>query len=624
MKQILDKINKENDIKNIDRAKYPELAEEIRTFLLKKVSENGGHVASNLGIVDLTIALHAVLEFPKDKIVWDVGHQSYTHKILTGRKEQFDNLRQIDGLSGFPKRHESPCDSFDTGHSSTSISAALGMAMANQLQKKNDKVVAVIGDGALTGGMALEALNNVASLKRNFVIILNDNNMSISENVGSMSNYLSKLRVGEHYNDFKEDVESHLSKIPKIGQKLVKRVKRTKDNLKNFFVPGGLFDDLGITYIGPIDGHDIEGMIDIFESALKIDHPIVIHVKTIKGKGYSFAENNPAKFHGIGRFNIETGQQLTENNGPKIMSYTDVFSRTLLKLAKENKKILAITAAMPDGTGLSAFAKSYPKRFFDVGIAEEHAVTFAAGLAASGYKPVVSIYSSFYQRAYDQILHDVCLQNLPVIMIVDRAGLVGQDGETHQGIFDISFMSAIPNLTMIAPKDTRELVAAMRYAVDYDGPIAVRFPRGSAFVSSKCDDTVFEAGISPVIKQGKDIAIITVGNMFEEAKKAVELLEKESVYPTVIDARFIKPIDKQMIENIAKDHKAVVVVEEAIKKGGYGEAVTAYVHERKLNTTVHIMAIDDRFVEQGKVSELRERLGLNHRKIYEKVLELTK
>ncbi len=624
MKQILDKINKENDIKNIDRAKYPELAEEIRTFLLEKVSKNGGHAASNLGIVELTIALHAVLEFPKDKIVWDVGHQSYTHKILTGRKEQFDNLRQLDGLSGFPKRHESPCDSFNTGHSSTSISAALGMAMANQLQKKNDKVVAVIGDGALTGGMALEALNNVASLKRNFVIILNDNNMSISENVGSMSNYLSKLRVGEHYNDFKEDAETHLSKIPKIGQKLVKRVKRTKDNLKKFFVPGGLFDDLGITYIGPIDGHDIDGMIDIFENALKIEHPIVIHVKTIKGKGYSFAENNPAKFHGIGRFDIETGQELTENNGPKVMSYTDVFSRTLLKLAKENKKILAVTAAMPDGTGLSAFAKSYPKRFFDVGIAEEHAVTFAAGLAASGYKPVVSIYSSFYQRAYDQILHDVCLQNLPVIMIVDRAGLVGQDGETHQGIFDISFMSAMPNLTMIAPKDTRELVAAMRYAVDYDGPIAVRFPRGSAFVSSKCDEAVFKAGKSPVIKQGKDIAIITVGNMFEEAEKAVELLEKESVYPTVIDARCIKPLDEQMIENTAREHRAIVVVEEAIKKGGYGEAVATYVHERKLNTTVHIMAIDDKFVEQGKVSELRERLGLNHRKIYEKVLELTK
>ena len=448
--------------------------------------------------------------------------------------------------------------------------------------------------------------------------------MSISENVGSMSNYLSKLRVGEHYNDFKEDVETHLSKIPKIGQKLVKRVKRTKDNLKNFFVPGGLFDDLGITYIGPIDGHDIDGMIDIFKNALKIEHPIVIHVKTIKGKGYSFAENNPAKFHGIGRFDIETGQELTENNGPKVMSYTDVFSRTLLKLAKENKKILAVTAAMPDGTGLSAFAKSYPKRFFDVGIAEEHAVTFAAGLAASGYKPVVSIYSSFYQRAYDQILHDVCLQNLPVIMIVDRAGLVGQDGETHQGIFDISFMSAMPNLTMIAPKDTRELVAAMRYAVDYDGPIAVRFPRGSAFVSSKCDEAVFKAGKSPVIKQGKDIAIITVGNMFEEAEKAVELLEKESVYPTVIDARCIKPLDEQMIENTAREHRAIVVVEEAIKKGGYGEAVATYVHERKLNTTVHIMAIDDKFVEQGKVSELRERLGLNHRKIYEKVLELTK
>lgn len=624
MKQILDKINRENDIKNIDRAKYPELAEEIRTFLLEKVSKNGVHIASNLGIVDLTIALHAVLEFPKDKIVWDVGHQSYTHKILTGRKEQFDNLRQLDGLSGFPKRHESPCDSFDTGHSSTSISAALGMAVANQLQKKNDKVVAVIGDGALTGGMALEALNNVASLKRNFMIILNDNNMSISENVGSMSNYLSKLRVGEHYNDFKEDVESHLSKIPKIGQKLVKRVKRAKDNLKNFFVPGGLFDDLGITYIGPIDGHDIDGMIDIFENALKIDHPIVIHVKTIKGKGYSFAENNSAKFHGIGMFDVETGEELSKQRMPKVMSYTEVFSRTLLKLAKENKKILAITAAMPDGTGLSAFAKSYPKRFFDVGIAEEHAVTFAAGLAASGYKPVVSIYSSFYQRAYDQILHDVCLQNLPVIMIVDRAGLVGQDGETHQGIFDISFMSAMPNLTMIAPKDTRELVASMRYAVDYEGPIAIRFPRGTAFVSDKCDEAVFEAGKSSVIKQGKDIAIITVGNMFEEAEKAVELLEKESVYPTVIDARFIKPIDEQMIEKAAREHKAIVVVEEAIKKGGYGEAVETYVHEKKLSTTVHIMAIDDRFVEQGQVSELRERLGLNYRKIYEKVLELTK
>lgn len=624
MKQILDRIKKENDIKKIDRAKYPELAEEIRAFLLEKISKTGGHLASNLGTVELTIALHAVLDLPKDKIVWDVGHQSYTHKILTGRKNAFDKLRQIDGLSGFPKRHESVCDSFDTGHSSTSISAALGMAAANQLEKKNDKIVAVIGDGALTGGMALEALNNVASLKRNFVIILNDNNMSISENVGSMSNYLSKFRVGEHYNDFKEDVENHLSKIPKIGQKLVKKVKRTKDNLKNLIIPGGLFDDLGITYIGPIDGHDINRMIEIFDNALKIDHPIVIHVKTIKGKGYTFAENNPSKFHGIGKFDIETGEESAKKDVPNVMSYTEVFSRTLVKLAKKNKKIVAITAAMPDGTGLSRFQKNYPDRFFDVGIAEEHAITFAAGLAASGYKPVVSIYSSFYQRAYDQILHDVCLQNLPVVMIVDRAGLVGQDGETHQGIFDISFMSAMPNIIIVAPKDTKELIEAMKFAINYNGPIAVRFPRGNAYVSDGAGNTEFELGKSPVISEGKDIAIVTVGNMFEETKKAVELLEKESVYPTIVNARFIKPIDYQMIEEIAEEHRTIVVVEEAIKKGGYGESVETYVHENNINTTVHVMAIDDRFVEQGQISDLRERLGISYRQIYEKVLELTK
>lgn len=624
MEYILERINKENDIKKIDKTKYPKLAQEIRQFLLEKVSETGGHLASNLGTVDLTIALHAVLDLPKDKIVWDVGHQSYTHKILTGRKDRFDELRQIDGLSGFPKRHESVCDCFDTGHSSTSISVALGMAVANQLEKKDDKVVAVIGDGALTGGMALEALNNVASIKGNFVIILNDNNMSISENVGSMSNYLSKFRVGEHYNDFKEEVESHLSKIPKIGQDLVKKVKRTKDNLKNFLIPGGLFDDLGITYIGPIDGHDINGMIKIFNNALKIDHPIVIHVKTIKGKGYSFAENNPSKFHGIGRFDIESGKEVLSKDTPKVMSYTEVFSRTLVKLAKNNKKIVAITAAMPDGTGLSRFQKSYPDRFFDVGIAEEHAITFAAGLAASGFKPVVSIYSSFYQRAYDQILHDVCLQKLPVVMIVDRAGLVGQDGETHQGIFDISFMSAMPNITIVAPKDTKELIEAMKFAMVYHGPIVIRFPRGNAYVSEGVDDREFEIGKSPVIKKGQDIAIITVGNMYEETIKAVDLLEMESVYPTIVNARFIKPIDCQMIEEISKEHKIIVVIEEAIKKGGYGEAVETYVHENKLNTTVHVMAIDDRFVEQGKVSDLRERIGISYKQIYEKVLELTK
>lgn len=624
MGQILDRINKENDIKKINPAKYSELAEEIRAFLIDKVSKTGGHLASNLGTVELTIALHSVLELPKDKIVWDVGHQAYTHKILTGRKEQFDRLRQIDGLSGFPKRHESACDTFDTGHSSTSISVALGMAAANQLEKRSDKIVAVIGDGALTGGMALEALNNAASLKRNFVIILNDNNMSISENVGSMSNYLSKFRVGEHYNDFKEDVETHLNRIPKIGHKLVERIKRTKDSLKNLIISGGLFDDLGITYIGPIDGHDIQGMIEIFHNALKIDHPIVIHVKTVKGKGYSFAENNPSKFHGIGTFDIETGEEISKKHLPNVMSYTEIFSRTLVKLAKDNEKIVAITAAMPDGTGLFRFQKNYPDRFFDVGIAEEHAVTFAAGMAVSGYKPVVSIYSSFYQRAYDQILHDVCLQNLPVVMIIDRAGLVGQDGETHQGIFDISFLSAMPNMVIVAPRDTRELVEATKFAIAYNGPVAVRFPKGDAPVSRSGKENPFKFGKSALVEKGKDIAIITVGNMFEEAYRAVELLKKERVFPTLVDARFIKPLDIRMIEKVALKHKVIVVIEEAIKKGGYGEAVETYVHEQNLNTDVHVMAIEDQFVPQGKIGDLRERIGISYKQIYEKVLELTK
>lgn len=621
MGQILDNINKENDIKKIDKDLYPILAEEIRSFLIEKVSKTGGHLASNLGTVDMTIALHAVLNFPQDKIVWDVGHQSYTHKILTGRKEQFDTLRQLDGISGFPKRHESDTDSFDTGHSSTSISAALGMAMANKLNNNNNKVVAVIGDGALTGGMALEALNNVASLGKNFVIILNDNNMSISQNVGSMSNYLNKLRVGEHYNYLKEDVETSLSKIPKIGKKIVKKVKKTKDNLKNFIIPGGLFDDLGITYIGPVNGHDINGMISIFKNALKIDHPIVIHVKTTKGKGYLPAQNNPSKFHGIGKFDVETGEEV-KSSSAGTMSYTEVFSRTLVKLAKKNKKILAITAAMPDGTGLSRFQKEYPDRFFDVGIAEEHAVTFAAGLAASGYKPVVSIYSSFYQRAYDQILHDVCLQNLPVVMIVDRAGLVGQDGETHQGIFDVSFMSAIPNLTIIAPKDTKELIESVKFAMEYNGPIAIRFPRGTAYVAEKKTASLVELGKSEIVNDGYNIAIIAVGNMFEEVEKAYNLLMKENINPTIVNARFIKPLDKDMIEYVAKRHKQIIVVEEAIKKGGYGEAVSTYVQENCLDCNVKIMAIEDCFVEQGLVDELREKIGISSKKIYEKVKEL--
>lgn len=621
MSKLLEQINKPNDIKKIKLEDYAALAQEIRDFLIDSVSKTGGHLASNLGVVELTMALHTVLELPKDKIIWDVGHQAYTHKLLTGRKDLFANLREIDGLSGFPKRHESSCDSFDTGHSSTSISAALGIATANHLDKNDGKVVAVIGDGALTGGMALEALNNVAALKRNFVIILNDNNMSISKNVGGMSTYLNKLRVGEHYNDLKLDVEKKLRRIPRIGSKLVKRLKRTKDHIKKIFIPSGFFDDLGITYIGPVDGHDVLSLVEIFNDALKIDHPILIHVKTLKGKGYSFAEKNPSKFHGINSFDKETG---IEKNSTGLMTYTEVFSKKIVEMAKTDDKIIAITAAMPDGTGLSRFQKAFPDRFFDVGIAEEHAVTFAAGLAANGYNPYVSIYSSFYQRAYDQILHDVCLQNLPVKLMIDRAGLVGKDGETHQGIFDISFLSAIPNMTIISPSSQQELVKALEFSKKFKSPIAIRYSRGVAFSKDCTDDTEYKLGKGRMIKEGKNIAIIAVGNMLEEAYKALAMLEKDGIYPTLVDARFVKPVDYELIEKLSDCHRYIIVVEEGIKKGGYGESVETYLSEKEKNVRVSVMAVNDRFVEQGAVNDLRERIGISYKNIYDKVVTIQK
>lgn len=616
MGKILENINKPNDIRRINKKYYNKLAEEIREFLLENVSQTGGHLASNLGAVELTIALHAVMKFPKDQIVWDVGHQAYTHKLLTGRREEFKRMRQLDGMSGFPKRHESDCDSFDTGHSSTSISAALGMATARKLAGGKEKIVAVIGDGALTGGMALEALNNVSQLKKNIIIILNDNNMSISENVGGMSNYLNKLRVGERYNDFKEDVENSLSKIPHVGDTLVKKVKHTKDYVKGLFVDSNWFDDLGITYIGPVDGHNIKEMINIFDNAFKIDHPILIHVKTIKGKGYKPAEENPSLYHGVGSFDLNVGAKHTSN---KVLSYTDVFSETLVKMAEKDEKIVAITAAMPDGTGLSRFQEKYPERFFDVGIAEEHAVTFAAGIAAKGYKPYVSIYSSFYQRAYDQILHDVCLQNLPVRLIIDRAGLVGQDGETHQGVFDISFLSAMPNMTIIAPKDMNELIGALHYADSVDGPLAIRFGRGTAYVSDKNSEFIY--GKSEILEKGHKVAIIAVGGMVEETAKAVDMLKKDDIVPTFVNARFVVPFDKELIKDLAKEHNYILIVEEGMKQGGYGQTVEAYIEEQKLQTYAEVLAIDNQFVEHGSVPELRERLGMDAKAIYKKVKE---
>ena len=604
----LDEINNINDIKKIPHDKYPVLAQEIRNFLVENVSKTGGHLASNLGVVELTMALHLVLNLPKDKIVWDVGHQAYT-------------LRCFEGLSGFPKRNESEADSFDTGHSSTSISAALGIATANKLNGNDDKVVAVIGDGALTGGLAFEALNNVAALKRNFVIVLNDNNMSIAENVGGMSKYLNKIRVGEHYNEFKVDVEHLLKGIPKIGDNLSAGVKRVKDNFKQFFVHAKFFDDMGVTYIGPVDGHNIDELIRITEDALKIEHPVLIHVLTKKGKGYLPAENNPTKFHGIDSFDVKTGEKINESN---VKTYTDIFSDKILELGNENKNIVAITAAMPDGTGLKKFGDKYPDKFFDVGIAEEHAVTFAAGLAANGKKPFISIYSSFYQRAYDQIIHDVCLQNLPVTFIIDRAGLVGKDGETHQGIFDISFFSNIPNMTIIAPKNGRELEKALEFAQKYNGPIAIRFSRGKASNVFENLNNELVMGKSETLIEGKHVAIIAVGNIIEETYNAVKSLNDKGCNPTLINALFLKPFDKEMIDSIAKKYKYIVTIEEGIRHGGYGEAVISYMADKNYKNDVMNLAIEDEFVEQGTVEELRKKLQLDADSICERILNFIK
>ena len=619
MDNLLCKINKPNDIKQIDPKEYKTLAKEIRRFLVNSVSQNGGHLASNLGVVELTMALHIALDLPEDKIVWDVGHQAYTHKILTGRKSDFSTLRKYNGLSGFPKSAESDCDSFNTGHSSTSLSVALGLATANKLNDVDSTVVAVIGDGAMTGGLAFEALNNVSALKRNFIIILNDNNMSISENVGGMSEYFNKIRVGEKYNDFKGDVEKSLNKIPKIGGSLVKTVKNTKDVLKQLVVPGSIFDDLGITYIGPVDGHDIDEMVKIIKSAKKLDHPVLIHTFTKKGYGYKYAVKNPQKYHGVEPFDKKTGEILAKSK-PK--TYTDIFSEKICEIASEDKDIIAITAAMPDGTGLSKFKELYPDRFFDVGIAEEHAVTFAAGLAKAGKKPYVAIYSSFYQRAYDQIIHDVCLSNLPVRLMIDRAGLVGRDGETHQGVFDISFLSAIPNLTIISPTNDKELEAAIEFSKDFDKPLAIRYSRGKAYTEDFDGSHEFTSVVngkthynSRILIDGDEVALIAVGNIVECAAEAVMLLRETGISAKLIDARFVKPVDYDMVNNLANKFKYIFTLEEGIKRGGYGENVNSILTDNNYKGLFRSIAIDDMFVPQGSVAHLRKKLGLDSRQI---------
>ena len=616
MGELLDKIEKPNDIKEMEKDELRPLAKEIRQFLVHKISHTGGHLASNLGVVELTMALHLCCNLPEDKIVWDVGHQSYTHKILTGRKDGFEHLRQFGGMSGFPKQSESDCDAFDTGHSSTSISVALGLAKARDLKKQDHKIFAVIGDGALSGGMAYEAMNNAARLKSNLVIVLNDNQMSISKNVGGMSSYLGKIRTNGNYTELKEEVENALSKLPHLGDKLTSRIRGIKDLIKRIFIPGMLFEDMGLTYIGPIDGHNIHQMVTAFQSASKMKEAVIVHVCTHKGKGYRPAEKNPSYFHGVSPFNIKDGS--SRHNGETAKTYTEIFSDTILEAAKEREDIVAVSAAMPSGTGLTAMASKYPKRFFDVGIAEEHAVTFAAGMAAGGLKPVVAIYSTFLQRAYDQILHDVCIGKLPVVFAVDRAGLVGSDGETHQGIFDIAYLRSMPNMTVMAPKNAWELRQMMLFALEQNTPTAIRYSRGAAWEGLQDHQQEITMGKAEWICEGQEIALLAVGNMVETAMWVREHLKAEGQKVSVVNMRFVKPIDEEVLQKIKERHSKVVTLEEGVFNGGFGEAVSAWYEGTPMR--VLNIALPDQFIEHGSVTELKKKYGLDPESITQKIL----
>ncbi|MBQ4046012.1 MAG: 1-deoxy-D-xylulose-5-phosphate synthase [Lachnospiraceae bacterium] len=633
----LEQIHQTGDIHKIDPENYPALAAEIRRFLIHAVSRHGGHLASNLGVVELTMALHTVFDPEKDRIIWDVGHQSYTHKLLTGRKKDFDNLREYKGLSGFPKRRESSCDAFDTGHSSTSISAGMGYAKARDLTGGDYNVIAVIGDGSLTGGMALEALNNVSRLGSRFIVILNDNEMSISRNIGGISDYLARLRRTEAYIDFKEKVSDSIEQIPRFGDPLHQLLSGAKKKVKDAALPTTFIERLGITYWGLVDGHNTDELISVLEAAKKLDKPVLIHVTTKKGKGYRPAEEHPDKFHGIGPFDIKTGEPIASSSGP---SWTSVFSEALMEAATERKELVALTAAMPGGTGLSSFAKAYPNRFFDCCIAEQHTVTFAAGLAAGGLKPVVCVYSSFLQRAYDQIVHDVCIQNLPVVFAVDRAGLVGNDGETHQGLMDLSFLSSIPNMHVCSPKDADELKAMLKFAFGFDRPIAVRYPRGTACSSICCKETPVEDGKAEWIcradvmpsdsKNVKTVALIGVGHMTETAWKVKRLLDNDSAAlcdagspgaackVSLINLRFISPLDQDMLREAA-GHDLIVTIEENVEKGGAGEHISSWLTSHGYHTDVIHAAVPDIFVEHGSISELRQMMGLDPQSIAEKI-----
>lgn len=604
---MLEKINGPKDIKALSWEDLDVLGQEIRQFLIEKISATGGHLASNLGVVELTMAIYRTFDLPEDKVIWDVGHQAYTHKILSGRKD-FDDLRQFGGISGFPKRAESPCDSFNTGHSSTSISAGLGMALGRDLRGEDYHVISIIGDGALTGGMAYEALNNAARINKNFIIILNDNNMSISENVGGMSKYLSGIRTGAGYNDLKRQITDLLEKIPVAGPRMIRRISMLKQGLKQLLIPGMLFEDMGITYLGPVDGHDVKQLSRVLNEAKRLDHAVLVHVLTKKGKGYAPAEKNPSAFHGVNPFDITTGKPKKAKTAP---SYTDIFSKKLVELAGKDKRIVAITAAMPDGTGLTRFKKEFPDRFFDVGIAEQHAVTSAAGMAAAGMRPVVAVYSSFLQRGFDQVLHDVCIQNLPVVFAVDRAGLVGSDGETHQGIFDLSYLTCIPNMAVLAPKNRWELEQELEFAFQYPGPIAIRYPRGESYQGLEEYQAPVEFRRGELISEGEGIALLAVGSMVSTAEHIRDKLKEEGYDLTLANGRFIKPIDVKLVDRLAAAHDCIVTLEENVLQGGFGLQVTSYVHKHYPNVRVLNIALPDAYVEHGNVSLLREALGID-------------
>ena len=620
MSSLLDSIKKPNDIKKIAPEDLDSLAQEIRAFLVRSVSETGGHLASNLGAVELTMALHLALTLPRDKIIWDVGHQSYTHKLLTGRKEEFGTLRQFGGMSGFPKRRESSCDAFDTGHSSTSVSAALGMVKARDLKGEKSTIVAVIGDGALTGGMAYEALNNASKLNTNLIIILNDNNMSISENVGGLSNYLNDIRTSDSYLHLRDKVYYTMSdNMPRM----VTGIRRAKNSLKQLMIPGMYFEDIGITYLGPVDGHNIKNMVRAINDAKRARKAVIVHVITRKGNGYGPAERHPSRFHGTSPFDIETGLPKTK----KVKAdWTDVFSTVMVKLGMRNENVVAITAAMTDGVGLKRFRHDYPERFFDVGIAEQHAVTFAAGLATGGLIPVVCIYSSFLQRAYDQIVHDVCLQGLHVVFAVDRAGLVGADGETHHGILDLSYLATVPGLEILAPKNKWELSDMMKYAVAADGPVAVRYPRGTACDRFEGFRAPVETGRAEILRRAKNtktcgILVLAVGSMVAEADDVCAALEEKGIPCTLVNARFVKPFDSDLILQLAKEHALVVTMEENVYTGGFGERVAAFIEESGAAVPVLPVAVPDGFVPQGTVPQLFKALGMDAESVTRRILD---